>query len=123
MLHDKRTWCVADVSSAEELAERLTEHSWCLCVAFRLQGAAGSFLFLNDSTSEDGAVEFAIVREGTDGRGRCIQVESTTFGWCDEPKALRYIRQAVDEGEKGTETPVEPRLQSPDEHVTCPHCA
>ncbi len=75
-----------DIESAELLAEKLTQYSWCLCNAFRI----GGYLFLNDATSEDGAHEFAIVRESD-----MKQVESITFSWTNRDKALDYINKAI----------------------------
>ena len=86
MFHGKRAFSVASVETAEELAEKLTNHSWCLCVGFR----HGDLLFLNDSLSEDGAAEFAVVQEDTK-----VQIESITFGWCSEEEALAYIEKLV----------------------------
>ena len=48
MLHTSRIWTIADVQTEEELAEKLTEHTWCTCSGFRL----GGYLFLNDATKE-----------------------------------------------------------------------
>lgn len=83
--NDRRRWNVGNVATAEELAEKLSgdNHTWTLCTGFR----HGGFLFLNDSFSEDGAAEWAVVRESD-----LRQVESITFGWCTEAEALRYIR-------------------------------
>lgn len=80
MLHPKRLFQVAQVASAEELATKLTEMTWVLCQAFELEG----LLFANDSASEDGAQEYAVFR-GEE------QVESVTFGWCNEARALELI--------------------------------
>ena len=82
MIHDKRRFSIGEASSAKELAEKLTQHTWTLCTGFRFKG----YLFLNDAFSEDGAGEFAVVRE-TDG----VQVESITFSWCDEAEAQEHI--------------------------------
>jgi hypothetical protein len=87
MINDKRRFNIADVSSAHELAEKLGKHTWTLCTGFRFKG----YLFLNDSFSEDGAMEFAVVREA-DG----VQVESITFGWCSEAEALSHIKLVTD---------------------------
>lgn len=67
MLHQHRRFGVITVQSAGELVENLTEHTWTLCTGFSLQG----LLFLNDSFSEDGAQEYAVVRDGR-------QIESLT---------------------------------------------
>lgn len=87
MIHTNRPFSATEVATAEELAEKLTKHSWTLCTGFRFSG----HLFLNDSFSEDGAAEYAVIRE-SDG----VQVESITFGWCSEEQALGYIKQVVE---------------------------
>jgi|SRR5215472_11785305 len=84
MMHKQRRHYVGTVETAEQLAEKLTQHTWTLCTGFRL----GGFLFLNDSTSEDGAAEWAVVRESDS-----MQVESITFGWCDQARALELLKQ------------------------------
>jgi hypothetical protein len=119
MFHGKRTWSVGPVESAEQLAEKLTQHTWTLCTAFELAG----YLFLNDSTSEDGAQEFAVVKRMPGGTLR--QVESITFGWCSETQALDYIRRSI-AGEfdrADYAKTVSPRLETPEEHGRCGHCA
>jgi hypothetical protein len=84
MIHTSRRYRIVDVASAAELAEKLTQHSWCGCNGFRL----GAFLYLNDAFSENGAQEFAVVRE-SDG----AQVDSVTFSWCKEDKAREIIER------------------------------
>lgn len=117
MFHKNRTWCVTSAESAEELAEKLTQHSWTLCTAFHLSG----YFFLNDSISEDGAQEFAIAIE--DG-GRFFQVESITFGWCSETEGLNHIREVTGGGYAARgKIPVSPKVETADKHGTCPLCA
>ena len=89
MLHSRRTFCVTDVGTIEELAEKLTEHTWTLCAGFRLQTPEQTLLFLNDSTSEDAIQEYAVLSE--DGR----QLESITFGWCDQARAEGHVRAVL----------------------------
>lgn len=89
MMHRRRTFNVADVLSIEELADKLTSMTWTLCTGFRLRTAEQALLFLNDSTSEDGAQEYAVFSE--DGR----QLESITFGWCDQARAETLIRNVL----------------------------
>ena len=97
MFHRNRKWSVADMtedlkarwdyaglSDDEALAKMLVHQTWCLCTGFRL----GGYLYLNDSTSEDGAAEYAIVKEATG-----IQVESITFCWTTDAQAVRYIQK------------------------------
>ncbi len=119
MMHDKRTWCVAPSDSAEELARKITEMTWTLCTGFELQG----YLFLNDSTSEDGAQEFGVVKRQPD--GSYLQVESITFGWLNEERALAFIQESIQGNfdDKEFAHAVTPRLQTPQEHGRCPHCA
>ena len=76
MLHANRRFGVITVQSVGELVENLTEHTWTLCTGFSL----GEFLFLNDSFSEDGAQEYAMVRDGR-------QIESLTFSWMSRAEA------------------------------------
>jgi hypothetical protein len=90
MIHTKREWTVDDVETAEELALKLTQYVWTGCTGFRLTDA--DLLFLNDSFSADGAQEYAVVVEST---GR--QVESVTFGWMSEARALALLRRYLAE--------------------------
>ena len=88
MVHKQRIWTLARVASAEELAEKLAGRTWTMCSGFALEERP-DLLFLNDSFSEDGAQEYAVVRrEGDD----LYQVESITFGWMDRDEALVTIR-------------------------------
>lgn len=120
MLHRSRCWCVSLAKSAEELARKLTETTWCCCTGFAL----GTYLFLNDSTSPDGAQEFAVVK--TDGEdGKPTQIESITFGWCDEAKALEHIRATL-AGEYDCSEfthAVTLHIETREQHGRCPHCA
>ncbi len=131
MFHSKRRWCVAPVENAEVLAEKLTEHTWTLCTAFQLGGpacpcpsdrrAAGSYLFLNDATSEDGAQEYAVLKVA---KAAYIQIESITFSWCTRERALELIRQVL-AGKfdaEGFYGPVRPWLEAPENHC-CQLCA
>lgn len=116
MLHKNRNWTILPVGTAEELAEKLTEHTWCGCNGFEYAG----FLFLNDSTSGDGAQEYGIVQNGR-------QVETVTFGWMKQEKALDYIRKIVS-GPAGSlcepwGEDLTARIQSPEQHGRCYLCA
>ena len=87
MFHKKRIWGLPHkVESLEELAEKLTEYTWTLCTTFEHQ----NYLYLNDSTSEDGAQEYAIVKRNDSGFS---QIESITFGWINKGKAIYYINE------------------------------
>ena len=103
MLHKFRTWQVSVVESAEELADKLNKErgSWVLCQAFAVEGSE-EYVFLNDSTSEDSPVEFAVVRYTTPDEEfeftwpfECIQLESITFGWSTKERSLDYINRAI----------------------------
>lgn len=112
MLHDRRAFQVVEVDSAEVLAEKLTQHTWCECCGFQL----GDLLFLNDSSSGDGAQEYGVVRERR-------QIESITFGWCDEAKALDYIQQ-LQAGTLGEPFAIIANLiETPPAHGQCRYCA
>jgi hypothetical protein len=73
MMHSRRTHCFGPVDTPRHLAEKLTGSTWCLCTGFYLEGRP-DYLFLNDSISEDSAVEFGIIKRTADG---FTQVEST----------------------------------------------
>jgi len=113
MFHSRRRFSVADVTSAEELATKLTEHVWTLCTGFRF----GGHLYLNDALSPDGAQEYAIVRESDR-----VQVESITFGWCTHDRALRHIENITagrcHESYGLVANPIEPSISH-----RCPACA
>jgi len=113
--HKNRRWAIVEVATAEELAEKLTEHDWTACTGFE----HGGYLFLNDSTSADGAQEYAVVR-----RSDLRQIESITFGWCTRLEALHYIQRTVAgefTEELGSVAPE--RLETPAAHGTCGRCA
>src|SRR5690554_530849 len=55
MLHSNRIWVVVESEGAERLAHQLTQYTWCGCNGFRLN----NYVFVNDSTSADGAQEYA----------------------------------------------------------------
>jgi hypothetical protein len=88
MLHPHRTYHVGDVESIEDLAERVTGTTWTLCTGFRLRTKSQELLFLNDSTSEDCAQEYAVFAGDR-------QVESITSGWCTPERAAELVRQVL----------------------------
>lgn len=144
-MHKDRVWCVAPVASAEELAEKLTQYSWCCCCGFELDG----YLWLNDATGGDGAQEYACVRKPTTNDPQYRQVESITASWCTKLEMLRYIHDvqsgttsaATSTGPVvvaksaaefsaalcGKEKPqariVHPTIETPKQHGRCHHCA
>lgn len=122
-MHKRRVWCVTPKDAPEELARLLSQTTWTTCTGFELAG----YLFLNDSTSEDGAQEYAVVKRPTDPGGRFVQVESITFGWCDVATTFDYVRRIL-AGEFDTSdfaAEVSPRLETPEEHRAgyCHACA
>ena len=120
MFHKKRVWCVSPVGSAEELAEKITQHSWTLCTGFQIDG----YLFLNDATSEDGAQEYAVVKCPANPGEPYRQVESLTMSWCTQEKALESIRRTLagEFDEAGCAASVEPKLETPAVHGHCHLC-
>ena len=120
MMH-KRRWSLSSVPSVEELASMLTERTWTLCSAFCVAGHE-EYLFLNDSTHEDGAGEFAVLKHLPD--GSYLQVESVTFSWCSREDAAGHIRKALAgecDGEDFVRR-VHPRIDAAAEH-RCHLCA
>jgi hypothetical protein len=87
MMH-RRRWSVTDIATPEQLAAELKRCTWCLCAGFRI----GHYLFLNDSTSEDGAQEYAVVLLSDQGS---VQIESVTVSWTTQEKLLDLIREAL----------------------------
>ncbi len=91
MLHKKRAWHVAHVSGPEDLAEKLTQHTWTSDQGFEL----GGYLFLNDSTGPDGAQEYAVVKKPQNPGEPYRQVESITFSWCGLEEGRRYVERCT----------------------------
>ena len=78
--------CTAD----EMLSDLVHTKTWTLCTGWRV----GETLYLNDSTSEDGAQEYAVLRVQP-GAGRLVakQFESVTFGWMTLEEIEDFIEQ------------------------------
>ena len=124
MMHEKRRWCVGKVATAEDLAEMLTQRTWTLCSGFQVEGHP-SYLFLNDATHEDGALEVGVVR--ITGPSTWIQIESITFSWASREDGLRYIQAALrgdyDAHDFARPVDLQGRLDRPKEHRRCHLCA
>ena len=60
MIHASRRFHPVKVDSVGQLVDDFVRCTWTRCTGFSLQG----LLFLNDSFSEDGAQEYAVVRDG-----------------------------------------------------------
>ena len=116
MWHRNRTFNVVDLSEPEELLEKLKEHTWTLCAGWRLNG----WLWLNDSLSEDGAHEYAVVHEQT-----MIQWESLTISWMSPEDVIAFIRMFNVGTAPGPffPNPVTNKLDTPEEHGRCHLCA
>lgn len=124
MLHNNRRWVVATVATPEELAQKVTEITWCCCNGFRIEGT--DYLFLNDATSADGAQEYGAVKRLDASEGaQWLQVESLTLGWCTYERALELIRKVLagDYDHADYAFPVILRLDTPATHGYCSHCA
>jgi hypothetical protein len=122
MMHAKRTWCISLVDDAEHLAHLLGPQGsgWTLCTAFRVKGTA--YLFLNDSTGENAAQEYAAVKEVGD--GTFTQVESITFSWCDQAQALKNIQDVLTgEVDYLAGRSLTLHLETREQHGACPLCA
>lgn len=123
-MHKRRRWCVGPVSSPEELAEKLTQHTWTLCTGFFV-ATHPRYLFLNDATHEDGAGEYAVVSGDMDGPH--VQIESITFSWCSQDAALDHIRKslagAYDASSFAHVVDLAGKLDVPARHGRCRLCA
>ena len=116
---------VGIVEDPLELATKLAESTWTLCTGFAV-ARHEEYVFLNDSTCEDGAAEFGIVKIDQE-NGQQHQVETITFGWCDQEKSVEYIRQAIAGEMDRTEfrRRVDLKIETPEEHRKrrCSLCA
>jgi hypothetical protein len=120
MMHHNRCFKVQSVATTTELANKLTQYTWTLCSAFELRVGGQCLTFYNDSTSEDGAQEYAVYRQGV---GFSVQIESITFGWCSEARALELIERLFAQG-AGADlrlSGTSPRCDHSD--GTCRYCA
>lgn len=118
MLHSQRIWFINPVADPDWLADQLCNHTSVGCQAFELDG----YVYANDSTSGDGAQEYAVLRPISD--GEFIQIESITFSWCSFTQAREYIacvsRGEFDSNQYGVIS--RSRFQTMTEHGHCPLC-
>lgn len=112
MIHKKRGYSIYECSTVEELAEKLTYHTWCACNGFRL----GNLIFLNDSFSADSAQEYAVIRDGR-------QIESLTVSWIKEEKLVIYLQQYLAGGGLKPDEDMGPVEVTPHKPGYCMHCA
>lgn len=119
MVHESRRFSFVEVATAEDLAEKLTNHTWCCCNGFKYK----DLFFLNDSFSPDGAQEFAVLQFKEPDIYE--QIESITFGWCKQDEALKYINELF-EGPRTLYARYHAdslTIQTAREHGRCGHCA
>jgi len=90
MLHKERNWYLQSIGGPEILAHKLVHCSWTGCTAFELKG----YIFANDAFSSDGAQEYSILKPSADGMS-LVEIESVTFSWCSEERALELIREII----------------------------
>lgn len=86
MIHANHVFQIAEeVTDIAALAESLTQYTWTLCTAFKLVVSPGAepLFFLNDSFSENGAQEYAVVRNGRmlHCRYKCSKRRSKETSW------------------------------------------
>lgn len=112
MFFEKRRYHVVTIDDPILLAEKLTQHTWCGCTAFQHK----DLLFVNDSSSPGGAQEYAVIAHGR-------LIESITFGWCSEAKALGYIERLVSGELRGDYGAVNVTVETPAQHGRCGQCA
>lgn len=82
---------------------------------------ARGLILLNDSTSGDGAMEFAVLRASDR-----IQVESITFGWLQSEDAKASVAEylsALADGSRCGVPSKEPTPNIPHPDGSCRHCA
>jgi hypothetical protein len=116
MFHQNRRFVVADIARAGDLVQKFKGpiQTWTLCTGWRYKG----WLWLNDSLSENGAQEYAVVKEAD-----MVQWESITVSWATE-EFLRKFIQDLEQGE--IEGPyyggVANRIETPEQHGRCELC-
>ena len=115
MFFKKRIWQVIKVNTPEELAEKLTNYTWTLCTGFKL----GDYYFLNDSTSENGAQEYAVLKDTGE------QIESITLAG-ELQRSIELYKQSY-KGEYDNEAwnsgiDINTAGNS-EQHGRCPYCA
>lgn len=109
-MHRERRYKVVKVKTFEELANKLYEHTWTTCSAFE----CGSLILANDSTSEDGAQEYVVIKGGR-------EIESLTVSWFSSVEKLEDILVRLSKNEEGYDYGGCELLQH--ENGYCPRCA
>ena len=123
-MHRARRWRLGTIATAEELGTMLSTRTWTLCSGFTVEGYP-QYLFLNDATREDAAAEYGIVK--VIGTNEWKQIESITFSWCDEAKAVEFVKRTLagefDRADFVRNLDLQGRLDTPEEHGRCHRCA
>lgn len=111
MMHTGRAHTIAPIDDLADLVEKLIHHTWTLCTGFRWR----DLVLLNDATSENGAQEYAVFRDGR-------QVESLTVSWMTS-LGLRVELESLSSGrdDGATGAPMQPRAVHP--QGACHLCA
>lgn len=113
MIHAGRIYRLTPIAEAGDLVDKLVDRSWTLCSAFAL----GKLIFANDAFSEDGAQEYAVIRDGR-------QIESIAFSWVEDRDRTRDYVTSLLEGAPGVDMgPVGLRIDHPEGSNSCPLCA
>ena len=86
----RRTYNIKPCTADEMLSDLVHTKTWTLCTGWRV----GDTLYLNDSTSESGAQEYAVLRVQP-GVGCLVveQFESVTFSWMTLEEIEETINQ------------------------------
>lgn len=107
MMHDKRIWCLSPSTPAEistDLAgkDNPEARTWTLCTGYRYELGGKTYLFVNDSTSEDALQEYALLEVISDvyepytDYATVRQLESITVSWCTREDLLGYLTKVND---------------------------
>jgi hypothetical protein len=110
MMHKHRRHRITTVNDFATLAEKLTQHSWTMCTGFK----CGSLILLCDASSEDGAQEYAVIRNDR-------QIESITCSWMEADKLQAMLEHLDKHGSAlgpGTLVEIKPHPEG-----SCSRCA
>jgi hypothetical protein len=109
MIHASRRFHLIEVDSVGQLVDDFKKCTWTLYTGFAFQG----LLFLNESCSEDGAQEYAVVRDGQ-------QIASLTVAWMSRAELHKTI-DALLQGRDVDYGPVHSVIDHAEDHH-CPLC-
>jgi hypothetical protein len=112
MVHGSRRHRIQAVEALDELCLMLTQRDWHCCDGFSHAG----LLLVNDSTSADGAQEYAVFRMDRPNR----QIESITVSWCTAERLMGLLGRLLDGSNPGCDMGTA-ELQ-PHKDGACVHC-